>query len=584
MITTHYSKRRKILYSFYISFIICMLCSCGGHHYPPSLQAADSLMEVNPDSTVALLRQLRPQMERERKAVRMYHRLLTIKAADKTDQLQPVADSILPLVKYYEEWGDKSLLPTAYYYAGRTYFELHDAPQALDYFQKAAEVAGDDWELEGCIYSNIGHLYLNQGLYNLAELSFKKEYDLSRHKLDTLGIIYALKDIAFAKEAGNHHQEALDYLNKALCMSQLNHNRQLSAYICQSLAVQHTIMNHFNEAHHYLDNCLDNIALLDSNVVYYTLAKLYNRESNEDSLLYYCGKLHNYTPLHAKDSICRFLLKVSLNRGEHIKAQNYLNDFLIIDDSIKKTTETDALIKVKALYDYRLREKDNLLLKQKNKKMWYVILGVLASVIGLVVYLLYYREKQSELALQYMRSEQLRLESYKKSQQSIEENERRIAELEEALKAYSDNISAEKYDKEKMRLRLVSETQIAKLKREAHEKADQFIGSSKICQRFLHTANGKPTLHPTDDDWKELELFLNETYDSFCIKLRSQCKMSDIKYRVSLLVKIRMDTRNISEMLNTSKSNVSTIRSRLYKEIFGKEGGASDWDDFIWGM
>ena len=154
MITTHYSKRRKILYSFYISFIICMLCSCGGHHYPPSLQAADSLTEVNPDSAVALLRQLRPQMERERKAVRMYHRLLTIKAADKTDQLQPVADSILPLVKYYEEWGDKSLLPTAYYYAGRTYYELHDAPQALDYFQKAAEVANVGNPLNNNILSN----------------------------------------------------------------------------------------------------------------------------------------------------------------------------------------------------------------------------------------------------------------------------------------------------------------------------------------------------------------------------------------------------------------------------------------------
>ena len=164
MMTTHKSKRRKILHSFYISVILCMIFSCGGHRYPQQLLTADSLTEVNPDSAVALLRQLRPQMERERKAVRMYHRLLTVKATDKADQLQPVADSILPIVKYYESRGDKHLLPTAYYYAGRTYYELHDAPQALDYFQKAAEVANVGNPLNNNILSNRESKWANWSL------------------------------------------------------------------------------------------------------------------------------------------------------------------------------------------------------------------------------------------------------------------------------------------------------------------------------------------------------------------------------------------------------------------------------------
>ena len=234
MIATHYSKRRKILYSFYISFIICMLCSCGGHHYPPSLLTADSLTEVNPDSAVALLRQLRPQMQRERKTIRMYHRLLTIKAADKADQLQPVADSILPLVKYYEGRGDKSLLPTAYYYAGRTYYELHDAPQALDYFQKAAEVVNENNDdLRNAIYSQMGTLCLNQGLYILAEESYGNEYNLALSVRDTLGMVYALRDIAFVKEAKEDHYEALKCLKEAYELAISKYNKGLSAGICQ---------------------------------------------------------------------------------------------------------------------------------------------------------------------------------------------------------------------------------------------------------------------------------------------------------------------------------------------------------------
>ncbi|MBQ4446565.1 MAG: tetratricopeptide repeat protein, partial [Prevotella sp.] len=181
--------------------IICMLCSCGGHHYPTSLLTADSLTEVNPDSAVALLRQLSPQMQDERKAVRMYHRLLTVKAADKADQLQPVPDSILPIVKYYERRGDKRLLSTAYYYAGRTYYELHDAPQALDYFQKAILVTDKRSSLYNIIYSNIGYIFMHQGLYDEAKASFAEQYNNALNNHDTLDMIYGLRDISIALDS-----------------------------------------------------------------------------------------------------------------------------------------------------------------------------------------------------------------------------------------------------------------------------------------------------------------------------------------------------------------------------------------------
>ena len=118
----------------------------------------------------------------------------------------------------------------------------------------------------------------------------------------------------------------------------------------------------------------------------------------------------------------------------------------------------------------------------------------------------------------------------------------------------------------------------------AHESADRSVSHSLICQKFLQTLNDEPVLQPTDSDWKELEVFLNETYDSFCLRLQGLCRMTTIKYRISLLIKIKMDTRIIAKIVNTSKPNVSTVRSRLYKDVFGKDGGASDWDNFIWSM
>lgn len=113
---------------------------------------------------------------------------------------------------------------------------------------------------------------------------------------------------------------------------------------------------------------------------------------------------------------------------------------------------------------------------------------------------------------------------------------------------------------------------------------DEAIKQSPVCQRFLKVENGTPILRPTDSDWKELEMFLNNEYDQFCDKLRGITKMTDMKLHVSMLIKIRMDVKMIATMLHTSKQNVSSIRSRLYMDMFGKKGTAAEWDAFIWSL
>ncbi len=85
----------------------------------------------------------------------------------------------------------------------------------------------------------------------------------------------------------------------------------------------------------------------------------------------------------------------------------------------------------------------------------------------------------------------------------------------------------------------------------------------------------------TGDEWVELGEAVNTAYTGFTEKLYSLCRMSDQDYRVSLLIKVRIQPKDIATLTAHSKESVASTRSRLYKKVFGKKGTTKDWDDFI---
>lgn len=85
----------------------------------------------------------------------------------------------------------------------------------------------------------------------------------------------------------------------------------------------------------------------------------------------------------------------------------------------------------------------------------------------------------------------------------------------------------------------------------------------------------------TDNDWKELADNVNNVYTGFTEKLFSLYRMSEQDYHVSLLIKIRIQPKDIATLTTHSKESIASTRSRLYQKVFGKKGSTKDWDDFI---
>jgi len=105
------------------------------------------------------------------------------------------------------------------------------------------------------------------------------------------------------------------------------------------------------------------------------------------------------------------------------------------------------------------------------------------------------------------------------------------------------------------------------------------IFASTVYQRIKqYLATGQSM---NEEDWAELTEVVNGVYSGFTGKLFSLYHMSDQDYHVSLLIKIRLQPKDIATLTAHSKESVASTRSRLYTKIFGKKGSTKDWDDFI---
>jgi hypothetical protein len=84
-----------------------------------------------------------------------------------------------------------------------------------------------------------------------------------------------------------------------------------------------------------------------------------------------------------------------------------------------------------------------------------------------------------------------------------------------------------------------------------------------------------------EEDWLTIESQIKKVFPGFSSQLRNLHAMSDLEYQVCLLIKLRVAPSDMAVVLARDASTISTVRSRLYKKVFGRKGGAREWDEFI---
>ena len=212
-----------------------------------------------------------------------------------------------------------------------------------------------------------------------------------------------------------------------------------------------------------------------------------------------------------------------------------------------------------------------------TEREWFLL--IIGMVVYAVLFVVTVQNSRRKMVAMHEKIRTLQESQQAQSLQSIAENETKIAELETLLKKLGDENSLLRLELEEKKATLDYNNKVARLENEKREHAETMIFSSDVYQRIQACLNNGRSM--THQDWTELTEVVNSIYTGFTEKLYSLYRMSEQDYHVSLLIKVRIQPKDIALLTAHSKESVATTRSRLYSKVFGIKGSSKDWDDFI---
>ena len=567
--------------------VLLGLCACGHGSYPSVLLRADSLASVAPDSARVLLARWADSAGHAPERVRMYHRLLTIKAADKA-YVRHTSDTVIKdVVAYYEDGADPWLLPEAYYYAGRVYSDLGDAPQALDYFERAAEALPPKGRemLAGKIYSQMGTLFEHQQMYEEALEMFRRAYEYDVKAGDVRGQVFDLRDIGDAYQGLEETDSALVCIQKAYGLASAGGEAELVSLVQGQRLSLYLQLQEYDSAEVCLREAFKHVHKASRSGLYFKAAELYNYTGRLDSAIYYWKQLLGCGTIYAKEMAHFALAQVAMRKKNIDKALEHFVQYQWCNDSIRRLTNTETLRQMHSLYNYKLREKESQKLKAEKQQRQFVFYAALGTCVLLLAvafgYVQYVHRKRVELQQRLEHANRVREEAEQRNGQFIRKNEQKIAALDQQLRE-ADSAHREQLQRQKEMMEWENRQARAAMEKQRLLKETMVETDirKELVARLSTSHVGNKMLK--ERDWLRIEREIKACSSDFKEKLQTLYPdFSEFEYHLCLLIRLGMRPVNMAELTAHTKESVTAARRRMYEKVFRKKGSPSDWDEIV---
>ena len=574
----------------YLLLILLILASCAGNRkYDDLMQRADSIMNVNDDSAKVAIRMLdgiKPQLPEFSQSQKMRYELLRHKAMNKAC-ITFTSDSVMKeVVDYYDHHGSANERMLANYVLGCVYRDLHEAPMALEYYNKATEQA--DTTATDCDYGTLYRVYSQMGIL------FDKQY-LPYQLLDAFG-----KGEKYAYLAKDTFNAIVNYQNRGSAYYYLGNTDSVIAINLHAASLFKQIGDDYNamialgcNIDYYLEK-QDTIKAKKAFEAYFSTGYEGNLEYEDSKayVLYQKGRYYMFTG--QLDSAC-YILQQSLkfcksfsNKAATTKAlahyyakvnqpslaMKYALQSSEYNDSDLIEARKTQLQQVQAMYDYGRNQEIARMAEQKAKRSTQMNYMIVFACVILFLFLSYIYRKQ--LALKKKRiavSKLLYEDSLLKLKRLQDEKAKLVAENDNKL----------------FQVIMEKENTIDKLKAEISDIQDKYsltsvsnveltLMDSSICKKIKFIE-----LHPKksmcEEDWKELANTIENAIPNFIPVLKN--RLNDKDYQICLLIRLGFSTSLIARLLGLSDAAISKRRKTMLKKLCGKVGKPKEFDEYV---
>ena len=566
---------RKLLY---IIITTILLAACvGGGKERAAFDAAQAIINDRPDSALAILDSLEPSSnEFPRPALRRWQ-LLRLMAQNKCDTVFRSDSLQRVLTEYYDRHGTPNEQMWAHYLLGRAYFDMGEAPMALECFQKAVESA--DTTAGSCDFCTLTAIYGQMAdLYHLQylpdnEMEALKKSELSAMKdNDTVASIKAYELRIRPYFLKNYTDSMMLVMSEARRRYLEAGDRKRAARAVYSAISILLDRRQYDDAKKYLDtyeresgNFDGKGELFSGGFYYYDKGRYMLAMGQRDSALScfrrlvksgmpeaaYKGLLSTYGELNEADSVMKYALL-----------------FAAANDSSYLHVNQENIQRVTAMYDYG-RQRQLALQRQSEAGRWRdgAVIIILSSILAISI--LVYRNKLSSLKKQ---KDIEALVHTKETLQSLLEKKRHETVSLNGKNARLQRSHNEQVKKLELQIDILSRQLIGN----AQEKGDteeQKLAIQDFKDRFKEYS--VPNRPPTEEDWERVSTAFRLCHPEFHRLVTASYAVGSEHARVCMMLMMDFSERMMALTLNVDGKHIDRRKRQANKKLFGEDRAGS---------
>lgn len=570
----------------YIIIGITLLIACSEkRQYVETLNKAKTVMNKDACSALIILDSLGKHEADFDRHLKMQYRLHRMNAYNKLDTVFQSTKEAQELANYFETHGTSNEKMLAYYLLGRSFYDIHEVPMALNCYQIATEKA--DTTDEECnyhqlsrIYGQICNIFYNQNLFQQS-LSYSHYEEINAWKAkDTLN---ALKSIAH--RVGAYKQlmltdSIISVLQRATSLLNKYGYRTISAGYMARLAAAYIEKGDYREAKKYINTYESLSGFFDKNgniehgreSYYYTKGLLYLATHQYDSAENTFRKeLLQGKDFNNQNAASRGLAMLFQQKHMGDSAAKYALYSYEMNDSLYAHMATKEVEQMQGMYDYtrnmNIANHERERASKEHKKVIFIlnILGLSLLIILYVAKDIYkkhkdekkaYAQKLSELAKAQIDILKLRsiAEHTEELNQLIFEKESQIEQMSNDIKLYKEKLGIQKGTTES----IIEESEIYQLLQKKARKAEEL----------------------TNDEWHNVCMIASEVFPNFYKFISSKkLELNDKEFKTCILIRMFFTPKDIANLLGVSQAYITKIRNNMMPKLFGVKGNSKELDE-----